>query len=418
VANKTPQQAAVIRAYEMYNQTSAVRVSLPITFNMGVSGINFTVITVKKFDYDATNNTLIFVFNATVNGNQKAIHNPLRIYNPIFSISNGPNVTATDNPLQALKEMLYSVAQISDYGKPINDDSLSVYITQGFMHRLAANDNNPWEKEIGATTGSTVDKYTDTTWYPDTLVASTTSGSYKYDYQAAQLYFDTHTIGSGTVTSASLTIPGITYVAGLGKMNASLIKSTFTYSSAGTVQTTANLRSYDNGTLFSVSKFPPASGSTYWNFTSTGISLINTSGYTGTVEIMQNFINMSAPTWASGASGGYSLDLSSAPMLYVVYSTGGAAGTYPVDASFSVDKIAGVRNSSRKLTNATGSNIPNTTEWYGGSDPVPCVGNLTGPSPTIFPVNFSWCSICEIAHSGSTSNTSCMRLYVAQPFWM
>ena len=91
---------------------------------------------------------------------------------------------------------------------------------------------------------------------------------------------------------------------------------------------------------------------------------------------------------------------------YIYYTTGGG-GTTP-SASFTCT-AAGVRNSSRTCTNSSASLIPDTTDWY-GTLPNQCFsGNLTNvKNPTIYPLNFGWCSMCLIASNGGTlTNTSC-----------
>ena len=93
-----------------------------------------------------------------------------------------------------------------------------------------------------------------------------------------------------------------------------------------------------------------------------------------------------------------------------------ATGAAPV-AAFSCTPIAGVRNSTRTCTDAS-TNTPTSWDWFGAPSN-PCIGyNTTIQSPNIFPLNYSWCSICLIATNAQGSDTECKTnyLYVSQPW--
>jgi len=97
---------------------------------------------------------------------------------------------------------------------------------------------------------------------------------------------------------------------------------------------------------------------------------------------------------------------------YITVTGGGEA---PI-AAFSCTPIAGVRNSTRTCTDAS-TNTPTSWDWFGAPSN-PCIGyNTTIQSPNIFPLNYSWCSICLIATNAQGSDTECKTnyLYVSQP---
>jgi PKD repeat protein len=60
----------------------------------------------------------------------------------------------------------------------------------------------------------------------------------------------------------------------------------------------------------------------------------------------------------------------------------------------------------------TGSSDGTSWDWFGGAG-IPCMtGNSTNQNPTIFPLNWGPCSICQKATNAGGSNTTCKTDYI------
>jgi hypothetical protein len=111
-------------------------------------------------------------------------------------------------------------------------------------------------------------------------------------------------------------------------------------------------------------------------------------------------------------------DVTNGNLMYYYEPLATAGGGAAPVASFTATPEAGVRNSTRAIVDQS-SNTPTSIQLYGAGTN-PCIGNNVSFSPggvvNIFPLNFSWCGVCEIASNAQGSDTICTRLYVSQPW--
>ena len=96
-----------------------------------------------------------------------------------------------------------------------------------------------------------------------------------------------------------------------------------------------------------------------------------------------------------------------------IASQGGGAPT----AALSCTPTAGVRNSSRTCTDQSTGSATSVQLYGAGTNPCSANNisfNVAGTVP-IFPLNYSYCGVCEIASNANGASTACTRLYVSQP---
>jgi len=227
-------------------------------------------------------------------------------------------------------------------------------------------------------------------------------------------------------------LPGAAYIAGIA---------------AGDVGRTINYTYYSGGKLYFETAYANTSSgmsriyAVAMGYNTTGTPYIGFTEYTaGTVasgKILQYVKRTSAGTWSSPVTiASYtdyqpSLAFDSSDNLHMAYwdannsdlmyyfeaLPGGAIA--PV-AAFSCTPLITPRNGTVACTDAS-TNTPTSWDWYSPPAatglPICFSGNLSNQNPNIFPMQWGYCGLCEIATNSAGTDTECKPnyIYVRQP---